>query len=99
MDVRSFQGFTNHYHRFIWSYVKVAQPLNALILGDNVNHKKSLVKWNPECQQAFDQLKDLCTKTPILAYTNYKKPFQLQMDASDLGLGTVLYRNDSHGHQ
>ena len=88
MDVHSFLG-----------YAKVAQPLNVLISGDNANCKKTLIKWNPECQQAFDQLKDLCTKTPILAYTDYKKPFQLQMDASDLGLGAVLYQNDSNGHQ
>ena len=98
-DVHSFLGFTNHYCRFIQGSAKVAQPLNVLISGDNANHKKSLVNWNPECQQAFDQLKDLCTKTPILAYINYKKPFQLQMDASDLGLGAVLYQNDNHGHQ
>ena len=98
-DVRSFLGFTNHYRRFIRSYAKVAWPLNALISGDNANHKKSLVKWNPECQQAFDQLKDLCTKTPILAYADYKKTFQLQTDASDLGLGVVLYQNDDNSHQ
>ena len=98
-DVCSFLGFTNCYRMFIRSYAKVAWPLNALISGDNANHKKSLVKWNSQCQQAFDQLKDLCTKTPILAYADYKKPSQLQTDASDLGLGTVLYQNDSHGHQ
>ena len=73
--------------------------MNVLISGDNANRKKVLVKWNPECQQAFDQLKDLCTKTPILAYADYKKPFQLQTDASDLGLGAVLYQNDDNGHQ
>ena len=99
MEVCSFLGFTNHYCRFIQGYAKVAQPLNVLISGNNANRKKSLVKWNPECKQAFDQLKDLCTRTPILAYANYKKPFQLQMDASDLGLGAVLYQNDSLGHQ
>ena len=99
MDVRSFLGFTNHYHRFIRSYAKVARPLNALISGDNANCKKSLVKWNPECQQTFDQLKDLCTKTPILTYTDYKRPFQLQTDASDLGLGAVLYQNDDGSRQ
>ena len=98
-DVCSFLGFTNHYHRFIQGYAKVARPLNILISDDNANCKKTLVKWNPECQQAFDQLKDLCTKTPILAYADYKKPFQLQMDASDVGLGAVLYQNESHGHQ
>ena len=73
--------------------------MNVLISGNIANHKKSLVNWNPEYQQVFDQLKDLCTKTPILAYADYKKPFQLQMDTSDLGLGAVLYQNDSHGHQ
>ena len=99
MDVCSFLGFTNHYHRFIQGYAKVVRPLNVLILGNNANHKKSLVNWNPEYQQAFDQLKDLCTKTPILAYADYKKSFQLQTDTCDLGLGAVLYQNDSHGHQ
>ena len=98
-DVHSFLVFTNHYLRFIWGYVKVARPLNTLISGDNANQKKALVNWTPECQLAFDQLKDLCTSTPILAYADYKKPFQLQMDASDLGLGAVLYQVDDDKHQ
>ena len=98
-DVCSFLGFTNHYCRFIQGYAKVARPLNVLISGNNANRKKSLVKSNPECQQAFDKLKDLCTKTPILAYANYKKPFQLQTDTSDLALGAVLYQNDDSSHQ
>ena len=41
---------------------------------------------------AFDQLKDLCTSTLILAYADYKKPFQLQTDASDLDLDAVFYQ-------
>ena len=73
--------------------------MNVLISGDNANCKKALVQWNLEWHQAFDQLKELCTKTPILAYADYKKPFQLQTDASDLGLGAVLYQNVSNGHQ
>ena len=98
-DVCSFLGFTNHYHWFIPGYAKVAQPLNVLISGDNTNCKKALVRWSPECQSAFDRLKDLCTRTPILAYADYRKPFQLQTDASDLGLGAVLYQIDDNGHQ
>ena len=70
----------------------MAQPLNTLISGNNANRKKALVDWTSQCQLAFDQLKDLCTSTPILAYADYKKPFQLQTDASDLGLGPVLYQ-------
>ena len=98
-DVRSFLGFTNYCRRFIQGYAKVAWPLNVLISGDNANRKKALVKWSPECQSAFDRLKDLCTRTPILAYADYRKPFQLQTDTSDLGLGAVLYQIENSGHQ
>ena len=98
-DIRSFLGFTNHYRRFIKGYANVARPLNLLVSGDNANHKKALIKWTEECQAAFNKLKELCTSTPILAYANYKKPFQLQTDASDLGLGAVLYQRDDKNHQ
>ena len=75
-DVRSFLGFTNHYRRFIKGYANVARPLNLLVSGDNANRKRALIKWTEECQIAFDKLKELCTNTPILAYANYRKPFQ-----------------------
>ena len=43
-------------------------------------------------QYTFDNLKELCTTTPILAYADFAKPFKLHTDASVLGLGTVLYQ-------
>ena len=96
-DVRSFLGFTNYYRRFIKNYAKVARPLNILISGENATKKKKLVKWDIECQFAFDRLKELCTMTPILAYAYYKKEFQLHTNASELGLGGVLYQRDNEG--
>ena len=98
-DVRSFLGFTNHCQRFIKGYTKVAKPLNSLVSGNNANRKKALIEWTEECLIAFEKLKDLCTSTPILAYADYQKPFQLQIDASDLGLDAVLYQKDNEGHQ
>ena len=50
-----------------------------------------------EQEQAFQQLKEACTKTPVLAYANYKKPFRLNTDASELGLGSVLYQRQEDG--
>ena len=98
-DVRSFLGFTNHYRRFSRGYAKVANPLNALVLGDNANKKRAAVNWTDGCQRAFEKLKNLCTDSPILAYANYKKPCQLQTNASDLGLGAVLYQKSDDGKQ
>ena len=65
--------------------------------GDNANKKRATVDWTDECPRIFEKLKDLCTTTPILADANYKKPFQLQTDASYLGLGAVLYQKDDEG--
>ena len=45
-----------------------------------------------ECQNAFDNLKELCTTTPTLAYADFAKPFKVHTNASMLGLGTVLYQ-------
>ena len=56
-----------------------------------------MVEWTAECQQAFEQFKHLCTQTPILAYANYKKPFKLHTDASENGLGPVLYQKQDDG--
>ena len=67
------------------------------MLGENANKKKSLVECTAECQQAFEHLKQLCSQSPILAYANYKKPFKLHTDASENGLGAVLYQKQDDG--
>ena len=96
-DVRSFLEFMNQYRKFIPKYTHVAGPLNELISGDNSKKKKKEVQWTPECQEAFEALKEHCCTTPVLAYDNYKKPFRLHTDASNLGLGAVLYQQDENG--
>ena len=65
--------------------------------GENANKKKALVEWTAECHQAFEQLKQLCSQTPILASANCKKPFKLHTDASENGLVAVLYQKQDDG--
>ena len=96
-DVRSFLGFTNQYRKFISKYAHIAGPLNQLVSGDNAKKKRKEVQWTSECQEAFETLKECCCTTPVLTYTDYKKPFKLHTDASDLGLGAVLYQRDDLG--
>ena len=58
----------------------------------NASRKHDPIKWEVECQTAFDQLKELCTTTPVLAYTDFTRPFKLHTDASVLSLGAVLHQ-------
>ena len=90
--MRSFLGFTNYYWRLIKKYTQVAKPLFKLILGEDASKKWNSIKWDLECQHIFDNLKELCTTTPILAYADFTKSFKLHTDASVLGLCTVLYQ-------
>ena len=60
--------------------------------GENTSRKCNPIKWNLECQTSFDQLKELCTTAPILAYADFTKPCKLHTDANVLGSGLVLYQ-------
>ena len=96
-DVRSFLGLTNYYWRFLKGYTKIARPLTTLISGENADTKKALVVWTSECQEAFEQLKKLCTEAPVLAYPDFTKPFKLHIDVCNRGLGAILYQEQADG--
>lgn len=50
-----------------------------------------------QCDQAFKDLKDCLTSSPVLENPDFEKPFILQMDASDRGIGAVLSQRDDSG--
>ena len=98
-ELRSFLGFAGYYRRFVRNYSSIVKPLNALLVGHPTNKKYKKKKkeqtpwiWGPEQQQAFDTIIEKLTSPPVLAYTDYSKPFLLNIDASGDGLGAVLYQ-------
>ena len=50
--------------------------------------------WSGECQQLFDSLKGLLCCTPVLSAPDFILPFKLEVDASAVGAGAVLLRED-----
>ena len=46
--------------------------------------------WTEECERVFQNLKELCSNTPCLAYPDYTSHFKLYTDASEQALGAVL---------
>ena len=97
MEVRSLLGFMGYYHKFIPKVMQVALPLHKLTSGENASKKKAVIKWDSRCQQAFDDLKRLCTMAPILGYADFTKLFMLHTDACGTGLGAVLYQTQENG--
>ena len=95
--MRSFLGFSNYYHKFIHRYAQIAKPLYRFISGDQAKTKQAKLFWDEKCEQAFKALKDICSRIPVLAYADYTKPFQVHTDASQLGLGAVLYQEQDDG--
>lgn len=50
------------------------------------------VMWEDKHQQSLDILIDMLTNLPVLAYPDFDAPFVLHTDASEQGLGAVLYQ-------
>ena len=88
--VRQFIGFAQFYKRFIKDFATVAAPLTDLTRG--IGPKKRSIVWSDDCQKSFDTLKKLLINSPVLQIVDMKKPFKIEVDASDRGCGAVLYQ-------
>ena len=69
----------------------MANPLFAL------TRKAVDFVWNSTCQAAFDQLKQLLSEAPVLAFPLFDRGFRLDTDASGRGLGAVLSQLQDDG--
>ena len=92
-EVRSFLGITGYYRKFIPQYASIASPLTDLIRKSEPNR----VEWTPACAAAFDKLKTILCSAPVLRTPDLEKPFVLQTDASQRGVGAVLSQLDEVG--
>ena len=93
--VKSFVGLVGHYRCFIKGFAKIAAPLYDLTSGNN--KKSEHVDLSSDAREAFDHLKAACLQAPILAFSDFNKPFLLETDASGRGLGAVLSQKQADG--
>ena len=90
-------GLVGHYRHFIKGFAKIVVPLYDLTSGENKDKKSEHVDLSSEAWESFECLKANCLQAPILAFTDFIKPFLLETDASGRGLGAVLSQKQADG--
>ena len=90
-ELARFLGMAGYYRNFCLNFSDIAAPLTNLL------SKKVKFVWTDDCQMAFDKVKLLLQKSPVLKSSDYEKPFQLIIDSSDVGTGSVLVQEASDG--
>ncbi len=89
-QVRQFLGLAGFYRRFISNFSSIAAPLSCL------TKLNTTFTWTPECDKAFNQLKQCISNEPVLMLPREREPFIIQTDASKYAIGGVLMQHDEH---
>ena len=85
-DVRLFLGLTGYYREFVPNYAAIAVPLTDTTRKGQHNQ----IIWGDAQEKAYATLKAMITSHPILHLPDHSKPFFLQTDASEIGIGAAL---------
>jgi hypothetical protein len=85
-DLRGFLGIAGYYRRFIKNFGMLAKPLTELL------KKGVMFVWTESTEQAFQLLKQSLISAPVLALPDFSKPFVVETDASDYGIGVCFSR-------
>ncbi len=86
--LRSFSGLASYYRKFIKNFEKIAAPLRNLFKKSNVTYK-----WEEACDEAFEALKGILVKAPVLKLPDFAKDFEIHSDASDFAIGGVIMQD------
>ena len=89
-EVRQFLGLVGYYRKFVPKFADIARPLTNLTKLDIP------YEWTTRCQEAFEFLKEMLLKEPVLKYPDPSKPYTLFTDASKFAWACVLTQEYEH---
>jgi hypothetical protein len=83
-QLQSFLGLAGFYRRFVRDFSTIAAPLNDLM------EKGVPFYWGAAQEHSFNTLIDKLTHAPLLQLPDFGKTFELDCDASGIGISGVL---------
>lgn len=93
IQLRSLQGRLQSIRRFIAQLADKCNPFQHLL------HKNIKFKWDDNCQQAFQTLKDYLLNLPVLMPPVPDQPLLLYISATPIVLGALLAQQIAEGKE
>lgn len=90
-QVRSFLGMLNYYGQFVKTMRQLRVPLDKLLKKDVE------FQWSNDCQNAFDEAKQILQSDLLLTHYNLDLPIFVAADASKDGIGAVIAHHFPNG--
>ena len=85
--IKRFCGMIQYLSKFLPNLASELEPMRKL------TRKEVEFNWSIECDRAFETVKELVTKSPMLQYFDPDKILTVQVDSSKDGIGAVLMQN------
>ena len=83
----SLLGFVNYLFKFLPRLSEVTKPLREM------TGKEAKFIWSPQHETAFQEMRELVVRHPMLKHYDQQEEVTVQCDASECGLGAALPQN------
>lgn len=91
-QLQSFMGLVNYFRDYIPNFAMLASPLDKIRNNAAFNFND----LTEEQLLAIQKLKEALVSSTILSFPNEKLPFKLATDASNSGIGAVLFQGEGN---
>jgi transposase InsO family protein len=84
-QLQSFLGLCSFLRQHVRHYAELTAPLEDVKL-------QAEVPWTEELRHSFTTLKEALLRAPVLSFPDFDRPFHIATDASQTGVGGVLFQ-------